>query len=149
MPVIPIAALDGQYISLVKLITFAVLVFAWIPLLVWVYRDAQAVKTKVVGWTSIVFATGAAGAVVWLLVPLFFVGILFYIIAVGATSMAYVIHRNGRVNERERILTVEHIKGIFTDEQKKVRAVSKGLVFITANNNEVPQPDAKSLEFFG
>lgn len=136
------------YISIVKFLIFLLLFFSWLPLLTWVYQDAKAIGTKEVFWTAVVFGAGAAAAIIWLVTPVFIIGMLFYLIAVAATSISYVMHRNARVPEFDRVLTVEHIKGLFTSEEKKLDTL-EDFLFITANNNEVPLPEPKTPEFFG
>jgi type II secretory ATPase GspE/PulE/Tfp pilus assembly ATPase PilB-like protein len=136
------------YISIVKFLIFLLLFFSWLPLLTWVYQDAKAIGTKEVFWTAVVFGAGAAAAIIWLVTPVFIIGMLFYLIAVAATSISYVMHRNARVPEFNRVLTVEHIKGLFTSEEKKLDTLEEFL-FITANNNDVPLPEPKTPEFFG
>jgi type II secretory ATPase GspE/PulE/Tfp pilus assembly ATPase PilB-like protein len=150
MPILLSAAAEyGGYISPIKLAVFTALFFAWIPLVRWVHTDARAARTKAILWTAVVAATGGSALVIWLLAPFFIIGLLLYLIAVGATAMAYVVHRNARVSDFERILTVNHIKGIFVDEKKRIAAASKGMSFITANDNEVPPPKPKTPEAFG
>jgi type II secretory ATPase GspE/PulE/Tfp pilus assembly ATPase PilB-like protein len=136
------------YISIVKFLVFLLLFFSWLPLLSWVYQDARSVGTKELFWTVVVFGVGAAAAIIWLVTPVFIIGMLFYLIAVAATSISYVMHRNARVPEFDRVLTVEHIKGLFASKEKKLDAL-KSFLFITANNNEVPMPEPKTPEFFG
>jgi type II secretory ATPase GspE/PulE/Tfp pilus assembly ATPase PilB-like protein len=136
------------YISVVKFLIFLILFFLWLPLPAWVYQDAKAVRTKEVFWTAIVFGAGAAATIVWLVTPVFIIGMLFYLIAVAATSISYVMHRNARVPEFNRVLTVEHIKGLFTSKEKKLETL-EDFLFITANNNDVPLPEPKTPEFFG
>ncbi len=136
------------YISPIKFIIFLILFFLWLPLVTWVYHDARQVGTREVFWTAIIFGTGAAAAIIWLVMPLFIIGILFYLIAIGAVSISYVMHRNAKVPDFERVLTSEHIKGFFVNEQKKLEALGDFL-FITANNNEVPVPQPKTPDFFG
>ncbi|MCK5172887.1 MAG: Flp pilus assembly complex ATPase component TadA, partial [Planctomycetes bacterium] len=92
---------------------------------------------------------GAGALIIWLLIPVFVIGLLFYLIAVGAVSMAYVMHRNARVSYVEQVLTAEHIKGLFAGRGKKMKVGAKGMSFITANGNDVPLPEAKSAESFG
>ncbi len=139
----------GGYVSPIKLAVFAAMFLAWMPLVNWIHTDAQSVGTKVNFWTGFIAVSGAATILIWLFVPLFLVGLLLYLVAVGATLLAYTIHRNSRVAEFEKILTIRHIKSIFVNEDKKMKAASKGLAFITANDNEVPLPEAKSPEAFG
>jgi general secretion pathway protein E len=150
MPILLSASAEyGGYIAPIKLIVFTVLFFAWLPLVKWVNADARAVKTKETVWTAVVAATGAGAIVIWLLAPFFIIGLLLYLIAAGATTIAYVVHRNSRVADFERVLTPEHLRNIFVDEKKKIVTASKGMSFITANNNKVPLPKSKTPEAFG
>jgi len=139
----------GGYISLLKFIVMIVMYFLWMPLVNWVHADTQAVRTRTLFWTSIIAITGAGALIVWLLVPMFIIGLLLYIIAVGAPSLAYIMHRNSKVSDFEKVLTPEHIKSIFINEDKKIIKASRGLTFITANKNEVPLPKPKTPEAFG
>lgn len=136
------------YISIIKFLVFLVLFFLWLPLVSWVYKDAKAVDTKEVYWTGIVLGTGAAAVIIWLLVPVFIVGVLLYVMAVGTAALIYVKHRNSRVMDYGRVLTAEHIKGLFVSKQKRLDALT-GFLFITANKNEVPLPQAQTPDFFG
>jgi type II secretory ATPase GspE/PulE/Tfp pilus assembly ATPase PilB-like protein len=149
MPTITATIQMGFYISPVKLIFFILGLLGWLPLLKWINRDAVKVKTNVQYWTTAIFIAGAAGLVVWLMIPLFIIGLPIYIIAVGATAIVYIMHRNSLVTEFQKVLTKEHIKSLFVDEQKQADKITKGLVFITANKNKVPVPMVKTPEFSG
>jgi len=138
----------GGYVSIIKFIVFLLLFFLWLPLLGWVRRDAELVRTNENFWTTVVFAAGAAAILIWLLIPVFIIGLLFYLLTVAAASLGYVMHRNARVPAFQRVLTADHIKGLFAAEGKKIEAL-KGFCFITANNNEVPLPEPKTPDFFG
>jgi len=149
MPDLLLSSIEySSYISPIKLVVFLILFFLWLPVVNWVYKDASSVGTRQVFWTGIVFGAGAVGAIAWLLIPIFIIGMLFYIIAVAVGSLSYVMHRNTRVMDFDRVLTAEHIRSLFTKEEEKLEAL-KGLVFITANNNEVPLPQPRTPEFFG
>jgi type II secretory ATPase GspE/PulE/Tfp pilus assembly ATPase PilB-like protein len=138
----------GGYVSVIKLIVFIALFFAWLALVGWVSRDAKTVETNDVLWTGIILGTGAAATIIWMVVPIFIVGFLLFAIVVVATSLAYVKHRNSRVLDFDRVLTVEHIKGLFANKEKKLETL-KEFVFITANKNEVPVPEPRTPDFFG
>ncbi|MHC4647095.1 MAG: GspE/PulE family protein [Planctomycetota bacterium] len=138
----------GGYISVIKFATFVALFFAWVWLVTWAHQDAKAVEAEVNLWTGVLFAAGAVAAILWLVIPLFLIGAVLYLVAVGATAVGYVIHRNARVMDYDRILTSEHIKGLFAGKQAKLDAM-KSFVFITANKNEVPLPQPKTPDFFG
>jgi type II secretory ATPase GspE/PulE/Tfp pilus assembly ATPase PilB-like protein len=138
----------GGYISIIKLVVYLGMFFAWLPLVSWVHNDAKTVETNDVFWTGLILGAGAAGAVIWLLIPIFIVGALFFLMAVGAISLAYVKHRNARVLDFDKVLTVDHLKNLFVSQEKKLEAL-KSFTFITANNNEIPVPEPRTPDFFG
>ncbi len=149
MPDLLLASIEyGGYISIIKFVFFLVLFFLWLPLVTWVYNDAKSIGTREVFWTAVIFGVGAAGTIAWLAVPLFIIGMLFYLIATAAAFLGYIIHRDTKVPDFQRILTLGHLKGLFVNEQKKLDAL-KDFFFITANNNEVPIPEPKTSDFIG
>ncbi len=138
----------GGYVSIIKLLAFLALIFPWLPLVGWVYRDCDEVDSNVPMWTGIVLGAGALSVIIWLLVPIFFIGMAVYIIAVGTASLAYVKHRNVRVMDFDRVLTADHIKGLFSRSEDKVEAM-KEFTFVTANGNDVELPQPRTPLFYG
>jgi type II secretory ATPase GspE/PulE/Tfp pilus assembly ATPase PilB-like protein len=139
----------GGYISPIKLVVFIALFFAWLPALGWIYLDAKAVKTKELQWTGIIFCSGAAATVIWLLLPAFAIGATLYVIAVGASCIGYLMHRDARVSEYDRVLTIAAIKSLFENKEKQKAVLKKGVSFVTANKNEVEPPEPRTPDFFG
>lgn len=139
----------GGYVSILKLLIFMACFYGWLPLINWLFTDTKAVRTNGLAWTLAVMMTGFLGLIVWLLVPVFFVGLLIFLIALCSVFMAYVIHRNARVADFEKILTAEHLQNLFVNPNKKIEQASRGLQFITGNGNEVPLPEPKSKELEG
>ncbi|MBN2181402.1 MAG: Flp pilus assembly complex ATPase component TadA [Sedimentisphaerales bacterium] len=149
MPELVLASVAfGGYVSIIKLLVFLILFLGALPLLGWVHIDAEALETKSPVWTVVILCAVAAGILVWLLVPIFIIGMLFYMIAVGGTSIAYVKYRNARVLDFDRVLTVDHIKNLLVSKEKKIESL-KSFSFITANKNEVPIPEPRTPDFFG
>ena len=145
--VLAAAAFSG-YISIIKLIGFIILFFAWPPLVSWVYDDGKTIEVQEVTWTGVVLGAGIVGTIIWLLVPVYLVGMLFYLIAVGGTALAYVKHRNSRVLDFDRVLTVDHIKSLLVSKEKRLEAL-KSFTFVTANKNEITVPEPRTPEFLG
>ncbi len=139
----------GAYVEWWKLLLLTAAFYGWMPLVNWVHKDAQEVNTDHLLWTGIVVAAGTAGLVLWMLIPAFLIGLLLCLISVGAVGIAYVMHRNSKVADFERVLTAEHIRGMFVDQGKKLEKQSYGLSFITGNKNEVPIPAPKTREAEG
>jgi len=149
MPDLLLAAIGyGGYISIFKFVIFLIMFFAWIPLLTWVFHDAKGIESKEIFWTAIILGAGAIGVIIWLLTPVFIVGMLLYLIAVGGSSLAYVKHRNSLALDFDKVLTVDHIKSLLESKDKKT-AKLKTYTFITANKNEIPIPEPRTPDFFG
>lgn len=150
MPSDLFAAIDyGGYISSWKLLLFIIGFFGWLPLVNWVYVDTQAVRTNTFTWTLAVLGTGFISLLIWLLIPVFFIGLLIYLIATAGVMAAYVMNRNARVADFEKVLTADHLRSLFTNPEKKIEQASHGIRFITGNGNEVPLPEPKSKELEG
>jgi type II secretory ATPase GspE/PulE/Tfp pilus assembly ATPase PilB-like protein len=144
-----VSAQYGGYISIVKFVVFLILFFLWLPLVSWIYRDAQEIGIKENVWGGIVGGAAALATLIWLILPVFVIGMLFYVAVVATTAIMYVKHRNTKVMEFDRIMTFEHIKSLFSSSEKKKLSGEKNFVFITANGNEVPVPEARTPEFYG
>jgi len=138
----------GGYISILKLIGYLALFFAWLPLIGWVHQDAEVLEAKEGLWTGLILGVGAAAAMIWLVIPLYIGWMLFYLLVVGAVALAYVKHRNGRVLDYDRVLTIDHIKSLLVSKEKKMGAL-KSFTFVTANKNEIPVPEPRTADFFG
>jgi len=143
------AIVFGSYISIAKLIVFMALFFGWLWLITWIYDDAISVEAKEVFWSSLIFGIGAGAALLWMMIPMFAIGLIIYLLAVGISSMVYISHRNSMVMQSDKILTLEHIKSILSKKDKNAKVQIKGFTFYTANKNEVPRPDVKSKDFHG
>lgn len=139
----------GGYINLFKFLLILAAFFGWLPLANWIYEDSQAVGTNKNPWTLAIALVGSLGLLLWLLIPIYIIGLLIFIIAIGGVSMAYVIHRNALVADFEKVLTADHFRNLFVNAEKKLQKASRGLSFITANGNEVPLPQPKTTEAYG
>jgi hypothetical protein len=83
----------GGYISIARLIGFLAVFFAWLWLVRWLNEDAKAIASKDTLWTGVIITAGAVGALLFLFIPIFFVGLMLFIIAVAATTLSYIMHR--------------------------------------------------------
>lgn len=139
----------GGYISFWKLLIYAAGFLGWMPLVNWIFTDSQAVRTNKFIWTLSAALAGLAALMIWLLVPAFFIGLLTYLIMVAGVAIAYIMHRNARVADFEKVLTADHFRNLFGNPQKKIEQGSHGLSFLTSNGNEAPIPEPKSVELEG
>jgi len=141
----------GNYVSIVALIVHLALVLPWFWLCVWASRDAEYVRTNRLLWSSIILAGGFVGILLWWLVPIYLVGLLVYLVAVGGTLGAYVYHRNSLVGPAAKVLTPQHIKSLLQGARGGDRKPIPELVrFLNWDDRQVPMPqeDPEALEQF-
>jgi len=138
----------GGYISITKLLVFLILFFPSWALIQWMHKDAETVGANDTLWVSILLGLVVVMTLVWLLVPMYIVGVLCYTVSVLGASLVYVKERNARVLDFDRILTVDHIKMLLSGGAQEVEGMDSFL-FITANKNDVPRPEARTPDFFG
>lgn len=137
----------GGYVSLVKLAVFLGLYLLWTLFLGWAHKDAKAVNTNVPLWIGVTLGAGAVGILLWWLIPIFIAGLLAYLLSLGVVALVYVKHRNTRVLDFDKILTIDHLKSLVV-RSDKLEAM-EDFMFVTARNNEVPKPEPRTPTFFG
>jgi type II secretory ATPase GspE/PulE/Tfp pilus assembly ATPase PilB-like protein len=137
----------GGYISIVKLVILLGFYLLWLLLVSWASKDAKAVETNVPLWIGVLLGAGAVCLILWFMIPIYVVGLLAFLLPVGGAALVYIRHRNTRVLDFDRLLTLEHFKSLVA-HSAKLEAM-EGFMFITSNNNEVPIPEPRTPMFFG
>ncbi len=102
----------GGYFSPVAIVLYLVCIILWAYTSAWVQKDTVRVKVPAGMWVALVFSAGAAALILWLLVPLFWLGLVLYAVLFGTASIIYVVFRNGRVAPGQTVLTLAHIQRI-------------------------------------
>lgn len=100
----------GEYFSPAKIVVFLICVLLWAYTSGWVQKDTAKVRLPQGLWTGLVFGGGALGLVLWLLIPLFWIGLLLHAVFFGAAAIIYVVMRNGRVSPAQTVLTIAHLQ---------------------------------------
>ncbi len=138
----------GGYISIIKFALFIAIFFLWFWLVTWIYKDSEHIDINQQLWTFVLFAAGGTALLIWLLIPVFIVGMTLCLIALAGSSLAYISSRNSKVMEQERIFTIDHIRNLL-GSKGTILENKKGIIFVTANNNDVPLPEPRTPDFFG
>ena len=139
----------GNYFAIWKIILFLVLFGGWAWVGQWLDKDAPKVRTNRSFWNNIYLGTVAGALVMFFVLPApFIVELLLFLVVWLTVSVIYVLHRNARVEPQNRILTPDHIKSLFTHENRQSHT-ERRLVFISANKNELPLPNRQDPEFDG
>ncbi|MEI7835553.1 MAG: ATPase, T2SS/T4P/T4SS family [Planctomycetota bacterium] len=106
----------GGYFSLTKILFLLGFVVPWWLAVPWVVRDAKNLRSNALAWGLGLVVAGTLGLVVWFLVPFYLAGLAAYLVFTGAVGAAYVVHRNTKVENDFRVLTLKHLKSLFTKD---------------------------------
>ncbi len=102
----------GFYFSLVKLGLVLVVYFCWITTSTWVNRDAEKLELNTGLWNGLMLAAGLLGLLAVWTIAAFFPGLLLLIVLYAGASLAYVVVRNRKVPESQRLLTEAHLQAV-------------------------------------
>lgn len=138
----------GNYISIVKLLVYWACFVGSLPLLSWVYRDAKAIGADAVLWTYGVLSAILFGSFLWWVIPIYAIGLVLYVLAIGTIGIFYVREHNRHAMPFDRLLTAEHIKRVILRRSDEKEGLSE-FVFVSKNNNPVPTPTPKTADFYG
>jgi type II secretory ATPase GspE/PulE/Tfp pilus assembly ATPase PilB-like protein len=113
----------GFYLSVPKILAVWLLFLLWVKTTDWVNIDCQEVKAlDFQRWNPIIFGTFAGAFVVSWLIPYFWVGfILLFLCYIGPLG-AFIIIRNSKVTNDQRVLTPDHIRYLSAFYLNKVGA---------------------------
>ena len=67
-------------------------------------------KLELLRWNPVVFGSFLGGVFLFFLIPVFWVGYPLLLIAYAAPFVSYVLHRNGRVHDSEKVFTPDHLR---------------------------------------
>lgn len=100
----------GGYFGTFKVILYFLAFLLWAHNSAWVDEDTNKVRTRRGPWLLAVFGTGILCLLVWLFVPIYWIGLGVYAVLYGAAIISYCVYRNGRVAPAETVLTMAHFK---------------------------------------
>ncbi|MBX3394205.1 MAG: Flp pilus assembly complex ATPase component TadA [Phycisphaerae bacterium] len=110
---------EGGYFAIWKIIIYALCVVLWAHTAAWSDKDLRLLRVPLGFWVPAIFFSGVLGLVLWLVIPLYFVGILIFAVTFGPAAISYVVFRNRRVAPAKTVLTSAHIKRIASGRSKE------------------------------
>ncbi len=108
----------GGYFFAVKVIVILAFILPWLWVATWINKDTVRVHTSQLLWSVLILLFGALSVFIWLMVPLYAVGLIVYLLVTSAVTAAYVVHRNKRVVATGKVLTAEHLRNFFASAGK-------------------------------
>lgn len=109
---------EGGYFAIWKIIIYALCVVLWAHTAAWSDKDLRMLRVPLGVWVPAIFFSGVLGLVLWLVIPLYFVGMIIFAVTFGPAAISYVVFRNRRVAPAKTVLTSAHIKRIASGRSK-------------------------------
>lgn len=131
----------GGLLAVVKAVIMLAFIAPWLYFAPWASKDATRLFGSPAGWNAVVLGPGLLGVLLWLVMPFYVLGLLFYVVLAAAGLAAYVVYRNGRVDEKRKVLTKAHFTSTFSRKDKfQVEILTKVTIY-DANEKVVFPPD--------
>ncbi len=115
------APTPGYYIHPVKLLVLSLLVIPWLWACAWVDKDTRATRMPREIWLTTAVGAGVLGVLVWLLLPIYLIGLGIYVVLLVTVASVYVMQRNAKVVPDARVLTGAWFSTLL--ERRRDRAV--------------------------
>jgi len=110
----------GFYLNWMKVLGPWLIFLFWVGTTDWISRDAVELKLDYLRWNPAVVGSFLAAFVALWLIPIFWVGLPLVVLAHVVPLTAYVLHRNGKVEKHQRVLTPAHIRYWFSQRLSTV-----------------------------
>ncbi len=126
----------GGYLSIFKILGMFVLVIPWLLAAPWVHKDSAYVRAPRAVWGSVLLGVGAGAFLIWLLLPVYFIGLVVYVLAVSSVLISYLVYRNSRVSDEEKI----QLSALFRRPQRATERPLTRLSIYGAKGSVVMEP---------
>ncbi len=138
---------SNVYINPWGLLVYVLVFIGWALFAQWVDKDTVAVNTFRVLWNLVTLGVGAAALLAALLIPIFWVALPVFVVLNAALMITYVVHRNGLVEAKDRVMTAEHfarIKAQGFSGKKKPKEVKERVRLLTPARKVVTIPEGEA-----
>ena len=129
----PLERGPGNYLAWYKLLAIWLVFAAWVRTTDWVNHDTlelgDSIEMPAKVWNPIVVFPFLVAFLLAITIPIFFVGYPILILAYIVPLITYILIRNGRVTDEQKVLTPAHIKQVLADlasGKKKRKKDNKG-----------------------
>jgi type II secretory ATPase GspE/PulE/Tfp pilus assembly ATPase PilB-like protein len=104
LPALPGLPMEGSFFSLFKIIVMGLFLFLWAFPAGWCSRDAKGLSLNQFLWGSIILIGAIMGWLFWFLLPVYLVGLMFYVLFGFGVILVYALYRDTIVEEKNKIL---------------------------------------------
>ena len=142
-----VGASGGDYFSPVKIAVMLIMAVPWMLVTPWVQRDTKNITAPQVPWTTGIFCAGIFGLLLWLVMPVYLLGLAAYVVFLGGALAAYVAYHNARCDESHTLLTASFFAELFSGTKRGVVQIQhRAKLFSNLNRVILPPSDEDSDE---
>jgi type II secretory ATPase GspE/PulE/Tfp pilus assembly ATPase PilB-like protein len=124
----------------IRLAILVVCLLAWLALCVWTSRDAKQVGLPPTTWSGAMLGSGLLGVLLWLVLPIFVLGLLFYVVLAGGAVAAYIVVRNGKSEPEDRFTFAQLLARMKGGKSRQIQLLMKVKLYDSAQHLVYP-PD--------
>lgn len=132
---------EGGFFSLFKIIVMGLFLFLWAFPAGWCSRDAKGLSLNQFLWGSIILAGAILGWMFWLLVPIYIVGLLFYLLFGFGVILIYALYRDTLVEEDAKILNPSNLLAAIRGHGEPSFQVEEKVKLATSDGREPKIPE--------
>ena len=126
----------GMALPAIKAAVMLLMLLPWMWLASWVNEDTVFARADRMKWNALAIGSGVLGFLLWLAMPFYIVGMLFYLVLAGGGLLAYTTYRNGKVPPEQKVLTSDHLAGLFRGKGRKKGLDIEILTKVTIYDND-------------
>lgn len=97
-------------VSGLKLLAVCLAIWAWVHAADWINTDAYDQRLPYLRWNAATVGSFAAGFIIWLGIPWFWLGYPLLLTGLLAPFVVYVVDRNEKAPPQERVFTAAHLR---------------------------------------
>lgn len=138
-PILAALPQTGDHFSVVKIVIYFLAMLLWAHNSAWVDADTAKIRARRGPWLLAVMGSGLLCLFIWLLVPIYWIGLAVFAVLYGAAIISYCVYHNARCAPSETVLTSAHIKRITSPKVQNVETVhAQDRVRIKDKNGKSP-----------
>ncbi len=132
---------EGQFFSLAKIIVMLIFVFLWAWPASWCSRDSKNMSLNQFMWGLILLSGSVLGWFLWIVTPLYALGLIFFLLLNFGTILVYAIYRDSLVEPEDKILRFENIMAAIRGEKTSGFEVTEKVRLATPMGQEPAIPE--------
>lgn len=130
---VPQLSLTGP---VVQWLIMVLMILPWLRMATWVDEDVQRIRADRVKWNALALGGGFLGVLLWLVLPFFIVGLLFYAVLAAGGLLAYALYRNEKVEPEEKVLTGSHLTSLLSGRKREKPTIEILTKVVIHDNHE-------------